>query len=64
MKQIGRIRTNCFDGFMLGTPYLLMNRNTDSSARFRFLLNLRFLIVKSGNCPEVKRIADKSGARF
>ena len=31
MKQIGRNLTDCFDGFLLGTRYLLMDRDTKFS---------------------------------
>ena len=39
MKQIGRNLTDCFDGFLLGTRYLLMDRDTKFSESFRLLLN-------------------------
>ncbi len=39
MKQIGRNLTDCFDGFLLGTRYLQMDRDTKFSASFRLLLS-------------------------
>ena len=38
MKQIGRNLTDCFDGFLLGTRYLLMDRDTKFCESFRLLL--------------------------
>ena len=39
MKQIGRNLTDSYDGFLLGTRYLLMDRDTKFCQAFRFLLN-------------------------
>ncbi len=39
MKQIGRNLTDSFDGFLLGTRYLLMDRDTKFCEGFRSLLN-------------------------
>ena len=38
MKQIGRNLTDCHDGFLLGTKYLLMDRDTKFCFMFRSLL--------------------------
>jgi hypothetical protein len=38
MKQIGRNLTDHFDGFLLGTRYLLMDRDTKHCAAFRDML--------------------------
>jgi transposase InsO family protein len=38
MKQVARNLTDSFDGFLLGTRYLLMDRDTKYSEAFRFLL--------------------------
>jgi hypothetical protein len=38
MKQIARNLTDPFDGFLAGTRYLLMDRDSSFSCRFRAML--------------------------